>query len=72
MLEDRLSDFKPQNEGDKVLWDTKSGIGEMVFTIDGKHSYNLFQDYPWKLSKREKRIFDRENPFWVDFFKDRQ
>lgn len=71
MQADRSSKFEPKNRGDKVLWDTESGTGEMVFTIDGKNVYNLFADYPEKLTPEELKIFNKENPFWVDFFRDR-
>lgn len=43
----------------------------MLFTFDGKTIYNLFRDYPHKLSPEEKRVFDLENPFWANYFKDR-
>lgn len=32
----------------------------------------MFADYPHKLSLEQKAIFDKENPDWTDFFKDRQ
>ena len=31
--------------------------------------YNLFRDYPDKLTEEEKALFDRENPFWAEYFK---
>lgn len=46
--------------------------GEHLFTFDGTKIYNLFKDYPYNLSKEEKELFDAENPYWVEFFKDRQ
>ena len=45
--------------------------GEHLFTFDGEKIYNLFRDYPHELSPDEKACFDRINPFWADFFKDR-
>lgn len=47
-------------------------IGEMRFTFDGVKIYNLFHDYPEALTAEEKKVFDQKNPFWADFFKDRQ
>jgi hypothetical protein len=32
----------------------------------------MFQDYPHKLTKKQREIFDKENPYWADFFKDRK
>lgn len=55
----------------KVKWIENHNIGEMLFTFDGKTIYNLFRDYPHKLSPEEKRVFDLENPFWANYFKDR-
>lgn len=58
----------------KVWWlqEIKPAIGEHVFSFDKVTEYNLFRDYPDKLTAEQKKIFDAENPFWADFFKDRQ
>lgn len=56
----------------KVMWiDNPDVIGEMVFTFDGEKKFNLFSDYPHELTAEQKRIFDEENPYWAEFFKDR-
>ena len=61
-----------ENDTDKVWWlDNSDVIGEFVFSFDKKKEYNLFADYPHKLTKEEKEIFDKENSFWADYFKDR-
>lgn len=59
---------------DKVYWlePVDEAVGEHLFSFDLKKVYNLFADYPWALTEEEKEIFDRENPFWRDFFEDRQ
>ena len=56
----------------KFRWiDNADRVGEHEFTFDGKKIYNLFRDYPYELTAEEKEMFDKENPFWADFFKDR-
>jgi hypothetical protein len=64
--------FYKNNPEDKIWWiDDPDIIGEWLFSFDKKKIYNMFKDYPQKLTKEEKRIFDKENPYWADFFKDR-
>lgn len=46
--------------------------GEFLFTFDGKQIFNLFRDYPYALTPEQKRLFDSENPYWANFFSDRQ
>lgn len=65
--------FYKQKATDKTWWvDTPDTVGEFLFSFDKVRIYNLFADYPHNLTKEEKEIFDRENPHWVEFFKDRQ
>ena len=47
-------------------------VGERLFTFDGEQVFNLFRDYPYALTKEQKKIFDEINPYWADFFKDRK
>ena len=67
-----LYDFRKMEETDKVFWlDNGFNVrGEHIFSFDKKKCYYLFGDYPHNLTKEEKEIFDKENPFWVDFFSD--
>lgn len=68
-----LSDFYKENPDDLIWWqDTPDITGQFLFSFDRKTVFNLFADYPWKLTAEQKAIFDRENPYWRDFFKDRQ
>jgi hypothetical protein len=41
----------------------------MEFSFDKKTIYNMFEDYPEKLSIEERQIFDTENPYWASFFR---
>ena len=64
--------FHKNNETDTIYWVNKTDtIGEHLFTFDKKKIYNLFEDYPYNLTKEQKEIFDKENPYWKEFFKDR-
>lgn len=66
--------FYKNNAADKIWWvdNAKDEKGVFLFSFDKKKVYNLFSDYPWKLTSEEKAIFDKENPSWADFFKDRK
>ncbi len=80
--------FYKKNKSDKIWWvehyivldknkelsgnNIDKTIGEHLFSFDKKKIYNLFADYPYKLTKEEKELFDKENPFWKDFFKNRK
>lgn len=66
------SRYYKNNETDVIWWvDDVERVGIWEFTFDKKKIYNLFQDYPQELTSREKKIFDAENPYWAEFFKDR-
>lgn len=64
--------FYKINESDITIWVESEQVGEHLFTFDKQRVFNLFADYPWKLSPKEKAVFDKENPEWADFFKDRK
>ena len=60
-------------KSDYIWWkDTPEVFGEWVFSFDKEKEFNMFADYPHNLNPEQKKIFDKENPEWVDFFKDRQ
>lgn len=65
--------FYKKNSGDSIWWvDDPETVGVFEFSFDKKTVFNLFRDYPYKLTSEQKEIFDEENPFWADFFKDRK
>lgn len=58
-----------ESEESKVWWlDNFEINGEMIFSFDKKQKFWLFKDYPTKLTKEQKVIFDKENPEWAKFF----
>ena len=68
-----INDFYKNNPSDEIWWlDNPDVVGEFVFSFDKKKTFNLFADYPYNLTPEQKEIFDKENPYWKDFFKDRQ
>lgn len=63
-----------ESDDDKTWWVDTSWYakGLMLITFDRKKFYNLFEDYPQNMTSEEIEIFDKENPFWEDFFSDRK
>lgn len=65
--------FEKNDPSDQIWWMKDSEkIGEWLFSFDKKNVFNLFRDYPDKLTKHQKEIFDKENPEWCQFFNDRK
>lgn len=66
--------FYKQNPNDTIWWlnNADETTGEFVFSFDKKKLYNMFQDYPHNMTPEEVRVFDRENPYWAEFFTDRK
>ena len=63
------------NEPDDTIWWVEYPMpmdGVWLFSFDKKQVFNMFSDYPWKLTPEQVEIFDRENPYWADFFRDRK
>lgn len=60
--------WRKENPGDKVWWYEDPGdIGTIIFSFDKKKKFYLYRDYS-KMTPEEKAIFDKENPFWAEFF----
>lgn len=60
-----LSDFYKNNKNDKV-WQIDD-----LDSFDKIKIFNLFTDYPHNLTSEQKEIFNKENPYWKEFFKER-
>lgn len=52
-------------------WKIMKKLVSGYFSFDKKHIFNMFRDYPHELTDEQKKIFDEENPYWANFFKDR-
>lgn len=67
-----LSDF--YKEADSKIWwiEELEARGQYLYSFDMKKIYNLFVDYPHNMTEEEVRIFDRENPYWTDYFTHRK
>ena len=73
MQNDGIRYWYKENPEGQVWWEFDSEArGEMVFSFDKETRFYLFSDYPYKLTPEQKRVFDAENPYWRDFFSDRQ
>lgn len=62
-----------QKETDTVEWaDTRYQKGVMLFRFGpGGRVFNLFADYPEKLTPEELAVFNHDCPYWAEFFADR-
>lgn len=63
-----------ENEGDTIWWldNGESRKGIFIFSFDKQKEYNLFRDYPNNMEPEEVEIFNKENPFWEEFFAGRE
>ncbi len=66
------NEWAKNNKKDKIWWEIfPHRRTTPPFSFDKKVVYTIWADYPHKLTPEQKEIFDKENPFWADFFKDR-
>ena len=60
----RLSQFYKEHPDDVIWWTSDiDRLGSLLFSFDKKKIYNYYPDYPDNLTKEEKEIFDREQPY---------
>lgn len=62
--------FFKANKNDKIWWvdDMSDRDGVWLLSFDRKTIFNMFADYPYKLTPEQKAIFDEEYPEWARFF----
>lgn len=64
--------FYKKKDNDKIWSVEEIGyIGKLLYSFDKKNIYNLLTDYPHNFTKEEKELFDKENPYWKEFFSGR-
>ncbi|OOS01274.1 hypothetical protein B0186_04145 [Canicola haemoglobinophilus] len=64
--------WEKHEETDKVWWKRDTDvIGEMIFSFDKKEEFNLWTDYPHKLTAEQKMIFDKENSYFAQGLENR-
>ncbi len=64
--------FYKEKESD-VIWDVER-VGYLdgpLFSFDRKTILCLWTDYPHNFTPEQKAIFDKEQPYWAEFFKNR-
>ena len=63
-------EFFKENDGDKVMFvlNQATKVGVIEFTFDKETIYNFFADYPEKLTKSQRELFDKEHPFCKEHF----
>ncbi len=67
------NEFYKNDPDDEIWWaDDTERVGHFEFSFDRQKIFNLFRDYPYALTPEQKKTFDRENPYWADFFSDRR
>lgn len=68
----KIGRWYKNNDCDKVWWlDIPGSVGLHIFSFDKYDKFNLFQEYPYRLSEEQLEVFNRENPYWHNFFIDR-
>lgn len=71
--ETKRIEFYKENEDDKIWWvDYVDYRGFFAVSFDKKKILFLFGDYPQNFTPEEKALFDKENPYWANFFHKRK
>ncbi len=70
-------EFWKRNPGDRVwhvreMFEGEQTLGTRLISFDRKKIYNLWWDYPYNMTPEEVEIFDEEDSYWADFFKERK
>lgn len=60
-------DFYKHDKNDKIWWVQSQVMDDHRFSFDQKKIFDFFKDYPKKLTKKQKKIFDKECPELADF-----
>ena len=64
--------FYKKHKGDKIWWVRDfERRGQLLVSFDKENILNIYSDYPQNFTKEQKELFDKENPFWAYYFKNR-
>lgn len=64
--------FYKENPHDKIYWvSVYDREGEFLVSFDRKTVFNIFRITHGSLRQSKKALFDKENPYWASFFRDR-
>lgn len=63
--------FFKDHKKDKIWWVSTGKKGDLAISFDKVTVLHLFSDYPWKFTKEQKELFDKEQPYWALFFSGR-
>ncbi len=67
-VEDIREGIWEKQDPDSKIWWLYNDEDVMCYSFDRIHKFYLPRDYP-KMTKEQKEIFDKENPFWANFCK---
>ncbi len=66
-MAEKEAPFYRKHPGDKIYWIIREKYdGPLEISFDQKKIYNLFTDYPDKMTPEEVELFNKENPSWAD------
>ncbi|MCD7975123.1 MAG: hypothetical protein LUF25_04985 [Phascolarctobacterium sp.] len=73
-VEYRFWKRSPENKiwGVSEVIDSDRMPGRILISFDKKKFYNIYGDYPAKMSEEERKIFEKEYPDWVAWLNGRK
>ena len=60
------------NKYETIDGEYSQSLSGPYFSFDKENVFSVFADYPHNLTPEQIELFDKENPYWADFMKDRK